>query len=166
VNNLVGVKPTVGLTSRSLVIPISKHQDTVGPMARTVTEVAYILSIIAGKDSYNNHTEAQPFDTPPDYTQALNFSNLRGARIIIPRNGITPDHTSQPILDAFEAAIQVIKYAGAIIVDNTNFSAFDDYLADANKAPGNESIIIDADFSLIFLIISLSLPPTPTISTV
>jgi amidase len=47
-NNLVGIKPTVGLTSRSLVIPISEHQDTVGPIARTVTDAAYVLSIIAG----------------------------------------------------------------------------------------------------------------------
>lgn len=146
VNNLVGIKPTVGLTSRSLVIPISEHQDTVGPMARSVSDAAYILSIIAGKDEYDNYTLAQPFDTPPDYTQALNISSLRGARIGIPRNGITPDNTSQPILDAFEAAIQTIKDAGAIIVDNTNFSAFEEYLADANAPLGNESIVLDADF--------------------
>lgn len=146
VNNLVGIKPTVGLTSRALVIPISEHQDTVGPIARTVTDAAYILSIIAGKDQYDNYTQAQPFDTPPDYTKALNFSSLRGARIGVPRNGITPTNTSQPILDAFEAAIQLMKQAGAIIVDNTNFSAFDDYLTDANKALGNESIVLDADF--------------------
>jgi len=146
VNNLVGIKPTVGLTSRALVIPISQHQDTVGPIARSVTDAAYILSIIAGKDEYDNYTSAQPFDTPPDYTQALNFSSLRGARIGIPRNGITPSNTSQPILDAFEAAIQVLKNAGAIIVDNTNFTAFDEYLADAYSPLGNESIVLDADF--------------------
>jgi Asp-tRNA(Asn)/Glu-tRNA(Gln) amidotransferase A subunit family amidase len=50
-NNFVGIKPTVGLTSRSLVIPISEHQDTVGPMARTVTDAAYFLPI-AGKVPY------------------------------------------------------------------------------------------------------------------
>jgi len=82
----------------------------------------------------------------PDYTQALNFSSLRGARIGIPRNGITPSNTSQPILDAFESAIQVIKDAGAIVVDNTNFSAFAEFLADSNSPLGNESIVLDADF--------------------
>jgi amidase len=59
--NLVGIKPTVGLTSRFLVIPISEHQDTVGPMARNVTDAAYVLSIVAGKDRYDNYTQAQPF---------------------------------------------------------------------------------------------------------
>ncbi|KUJ09306.1 amidase [Mollisia scopiformis] len=146
VNNLVGIKPSVGLTSRSLVIPISEHQDTVGPMARSVSDAAYILSIIAGKDINDNYTLAQPFDTPPDYTQSLNFSSLRGARIGIPRNGLTPDNTSQPILDAFEASIQVLKNAGAIIVDNANFSAWDQYVADANAPVGNSTIVLDADF--------------------
>ena len=61
-------------------------------------------------------------------------------------NGITPDNTSQPILDAFEVAIQVIKYAGANTINNTKFSVFDDYLTNANKALGNESIVLDADF--------------------
>lgn len=146
VNNLVGIKPTVGLTSRSLVIPISEHQDTIGPMARSVTDAAYILSIIAGKDASDNYTSAQPWDTPPDYTRSLNFSSLRGARIGIPRNGITASNTSQPISDAFEAAIQVIKNAGATVVDNTNFSAWDAYVADSSASLGSESVVLDADF--------------------
>jgi len=58
VNNLVGIKPSVGLTSRFLVIPISEHQDTVGPMARSVKDAAYILSAIAGKDANDNYTSA------------------------------------------------------------------------------------------------------------
>ncbi|RDW77927.1 amidase-2 [Coleophoma crateriformis] len=146
VNNLVGIKPTVGLTSRSLVIPISEHQDTVGPMARTVTDAAYILSAIAGPDENDNYTLAQPLPVP-DYTQALNFSSLRGARIGIPRNAISGiDSSTQPILDAFESAISVIKAAGATIVDNTNFSAYDAYFADAIAPLGNESIVLEADF--------------------
>ncbi|PQE10483.1 amidase protein [Rutstroemia sp. NJR-2017a BBW] len=142
-NNLVGIKPTVGLTSRSLVIPISEHQDTVGPMARTVADAAYVLTAIAGKDEYDNYTSAQPFDTPPDYTRALNFSSLRGARIGIPRNGIYGGRGEEPVLAAFEEAIQVMKNAGAIIVDNTNFTAWDDYASDPN---GYASIVLDADF--------------------
>lgn len=115
-------------------------------MARSVSDAAYILSAIAGKDERDNYTLAQPFDTPPDYTRSLNFSSLHGAKIGIPRNGLTPDNTSQPILDAFEAAIQVIKKAGATVIDNANFSAWNEFVADANAPLGSESIVLDADF--------------------
>jgi amidase len=115
-------------------------------VARTVADAAYVLSVIAGKDPYDNYTLAQPFVSSPDYTRALNFSSLRGARIGIPRNGLTPDNTSQPILNAFETAIQVIKNAGAIIVDNANFSAWDEFVADENRPLSSEDIVLDADF--------------------
>ena len=84
--NLVGIKPTVGLTSRYLVIPISEHQDTVGPMARTVKDAAIILQAIAGKDRNDNYTAAIPFDCDkmPDYVAALDKDGLAGARIGIP----------------------------------------------------------------------------------
>lgn len=115
-------------------------------MARSVSDAAYVLSIISGKDTNDNYTLAQPWDTPPDYTQALNFSSLRGARIGIPRNGFTPNNTSQPLLDAFEAAVEVMKKAGAIIIENANFSAWDEYVADSNAPIGNSSIVLYADF--------------------
>ncbi|KAI9815941.1 MAG: hypothetical protein M1827_001933 [Pycnora praestabilis] len=142
INNLVGIKPTVGLTSRALVIPISQRQDTVGPMARTVKDAAYILSAIAGKDPNDNYTSAIPFNgSLPDYVAACNFSAFQGARIGIPRNAIQGDNTTGPQLAAFEAAIQIIKNAGATVIDNTNFTAFDQY----NN--GNAStFVLDADF--------------------
>lgn len=144
VSNLVGIKPTVGLTSRSLVIPISQRQDTVGPMARTVKDAAYVLQAIAGKDPLDNYTLAQPFDTPPDYVAACNFSSLRGKRIGIPRNLIDP--TQEPddtVINAFNAAVSTIQHAGATIVDNTNITAYalDQYIN------GNSSgIVLEADF--------------------
>ena len=144
VSNLVGIKPTVGLTSRSLVIPISQRQDTVGPMARTVKDAAYVLQAIAGKDPRDNYTLAQPFDTPPDYVAACNFSSLRGKRIGIPRNVI--DATQEPddtVIAAFDAAVETIKKAGATIVDNTNITAY--ALAQYNNG-SNEGIVLDADF--------------------
>ena len=143
-NNLVGIKPTVGLTSRSLVIPISQRQDTVGPMARTVKDAAYVLQAIAGKDPLDNYTLAQPFDTPPDYVAACNFSSLRGARIGIPRNVIDP--TQEPdntVINAFNAAVQTLKNAGAIIIDNTNITA---YALDQYNNGSAENIVLDADF--------------------
>ena len=144
VNNLVGIKPTVGLTSRNLVIPISEHQDTIGPLARTVKDAAYVLQAIAGKDSQDNYTLAQPFDSPPDYVAACKFSAFRGARIGIPRNLI--DSSQEPdasVLTAFESAIILIKEAGATVVDNTNVTAF--ALDEFNN--GNSStIVLNADF--------------------
>ncbi|KAL9609189.1 MAG: hypothetical protein Q9167_006027 [Letrouitia subvulpina] len=143
VNNLVGIKPTVGLTSRALVVPISEHQDTVGPMARTVRDAAYLLQAIAGKDPDDNYTLAQPFDTPPEYVGSCNYSSLRGKRIGIPRNVIIADPSEAVVLAAFESAIQTIKRAGATIVDNTNITAF--ALDQYNN--GNSSIIVlEADF--------------------
>ncbi|KAK0516763.1 hypothetical protein JMJ35_001366 [Cladonia borealis] len=144
VNNLVGIKPTVGLTSRFLVIPISQRQDTVGPMARTVKDAAYVLQAIAGKDPNDNYTLAQPFDTPPDYVAACNFSSLRGARIGIPRNVIDP--TQEPdntVINAFNAAVETLKNAGAIIIDNTNITSY--ALAQYNNGSA-ENIVLDADF--------------------
>ncbi len=137
----MGIKPTVGLTSRSLVIPISEHQDTVGPMARTVKDAAYLLQAIAGKDAADNYTSAIPFDDLPDYVAACKFSALQGKRIGIPRNVITPSNTSGPILAAFAKSIDIIKAAGATIVDNTNFTAYS-----AFRRSNTTSIVLDADF--------------------
>lgn len=144
VSNLVGIKPTVGLTSRSLVIPISQRQDTVGPMARTVKDAAYILQAIAGKDLLDNYTLAQPFDTPPDYVAACNFSSLRGKRIGIPRNLIDP--TQEPdstVIDAFNAAVKIIARAGATIVDNTNITP---YALDTYNNGSTELLVLEQDF--------------------
>ena len=143
VNNLVGIKPTVGLTSRSLVIPISQRQDTIGPMARSVKDAAYILQAIAGKDPNDNYTSAIPFDTLPDYVAACNFSGFAGKRIGIPRNIIYKEPGDGPVLAAFEAAISIVRKAGATVIDNTNITAYalDQYLN------GNASgIVLDADF--------------------
>src|SRR6187402_1483933 len=104
-------------------------------MARTVSDAAYILSIIAGKDPNDNYTLAQPWDTPPDYTKSLNFSCLRGARVGVPRQVITSyaDESSSPVIDAFNAAVEVMKDAGAIIVENANYPAWEGYLQDDNE---------------------------------
>ncbi|KAL8787832.1 MAG: hypothetical protein Q9213_002019 [Squamulea squamosa] len=143
VNNLVGIKPTVGLTSRALVIPISERQDTVGPMARTVRDAAYLLQAIAGKDLNDNYTLAQPFENPPDYVGACNYSSLKGKRIGIPRNVITPGEDDGPVLAAFESAIQTIRRAGATIVDNVNIT---DFALDRYLNSNTSLIVLEADF--------------------
>jgi amidase len=124
-NNLVGIKPTLGLCSRELIIPITIRQDTVGPMAKTVKDAAIILTAMAGKDPLDNYTMVQPFEEIPDYTKALNLAALKGARIGIPRNSVLPYSTDDIAqMAAFEDAIQIMRTAGAIIVDNANFTAY------------------------------------------
>jgi len=112
-------------------------------MTRSVKDAAYLLQAIAGKDPNDNYTSAIPFDPLPDYVAACNYSSLRGKRIGIPRNVIYSQLGDEPVLAAFEAAIQTIKCAGATIIDNTNITAYalDQYLN------GNASLIVlEADF--------------------
>jgi amidase len=141
VNNLACVKPTVGLTSRALVVPISEHQDTVGPMARTIKDAAYLLAAIAGEDPNDNYTSAIPFHTIPDYVGACNLSALHGKRIGVARNVLVVSNETYPIIDAFNAAISLMQAAGAIIVENTNFTGYEE-LASISLA----GIVLLADF--------------------
>lgn len=149
-NNIVGIKPTLGLTSRDLIIPITIRQDSVGPMARTVSDAAAILTVMAGKDSHDNYTLAQPFATPPDYTKALNLHALRGARIGVPRNGIVnmswiPE--DKLTMAAFEEAIAIMRAAGAIIVDPANFPAVNNSLFEPGSWVSlNRAKVFQGDF--------------------
>lgn len=143
VSNLVGIKPTVGLTSRHLVIPISEHQDTVGPMTRTVKDAAHILQAIAGFDSNDNYTSAIPDNgSIPDYVSACKEDSLQGVRIGVARNvlDLYGSAVDEPLLEAFYQAVSEIEAAGATIVD-ANFTAFEDYLSD-----GNSTLVLNADF--------------------
>ena len=142
-SNIVGIKPTLGLTSRSMVIPISLRQDSVGPMARTVKDAAYMLSALAGKDRFDNWTIAQPFRELPDYAKACKITGLKGARLGVPRNGMEYylDESASPILIAFEEALQVMSSAGASVLKKANFANFD-----PPAFHGNSSIVLDTDF--------------------
>ncbi|KAK7184016.1 amidase [Paraphaeosphaeria sporulosa] len=140
VNNLVGIKPTVGLTSRALVIPISEHQDTVGPMARTVKDAAILLQAIAGPDAADNYTSAIPHKGKlPDYLAACTIGALKGKRIGVPRNYIGPQPA--PVAEAFEAALDILREAGATIVDNTNYTAYGEWVRS-----NAETVVLDSDF--------------------
>lgn len=126
-SNIVGIKPTVGLTSRHMVIPVSERQDTIGPMARTVKDAAMVLQAIVGQDPKDNYTLASPFAAGfPDYVAACKMSGLSGKRVGIPRNVVdTMGAEKHPIVSAFEAAISDIAAAGATIVEDANFTAYE-----------------------------------------
>jgi amidase len=121
------------------VIPISAHQDTVGPIARTVTDAAVILTVIAGQDPLDNFTAAAPASVP-DYTKALKTDGLRGIRLGIPRLFQGSDTN---IIAAFNASLAVFKELGATIVDGTEFPS-----AGALLNSNNETIVLDTDFKV------------------
>ena len=113
---LVGVKPTIGLVSRSGIIPISKTQDTAGPMTRTVADAAVLLTVLAGEDPRDAATtRAAARQARTDYAKALAGASLKGARIGVPRKRY---FGYSPKADALiEEAIKTMRAQGAVIVD-------------------------------------------------
>jgi amidase len=114
-NGIVGIKPTVGLTSRAGVIPISHSQDTVGPMTRSVVDAAALLGAIAGVDPRDPATAASAGQAPADYTQFLDENGLKGARIGVVRDVYSGYSRAADAI--VEQSIQVMRDLGAIIVD-------------------------------------------------
>jgi len=112
---LVGIKPTVGLVSRSGIIPISHSQDTAGPMARTVRDAAILLGALTGTDARDPATTASAGHARTDYTAALDRDGLRGARIGVARKHFTGYHIETDRLLA--AALDLMKKHGATIID-------------------------------------------------
>ncbi|QDA56666.1 amidase [Thermomonas aquatica] len=114
VAGLVGIKPTVGLVSRSGIIPISHSQDTAGPMARSVADAAAVLTAIAAADPADAASKERVDGTAIDYTAHLKADALNGARIGVVRKlmGYQPDTDA-----AMERAIAALKAAGATVVD-------------------------------------------------
>jgi len=114
VNGLVGIKPTVGLWSRTGIIPISKTQDTAGPMTRTVKDAAILLGALAGQDPADSYTAASSGKITADYTKFLDVNGLQGKRIGIEKDGLKVSPQMDPL---FEQAIELLKSKGAIIVE-------------------------------------------------
>lgn len=112
-NGIVGIKPTLGLVSRSGIIPISHNQDTAGPMARNVTDAAILLSAMAGSDPHDPAT-ANADKHATDYTRFLDPNGLRGKRIGVVRQLAGSEPNADRVLDE---AIAAMKAQGAVIVD-------------------------------------------------
>ena len=130
-NGLVGLKPTVGLVSRSGIIPISHSQDTAGPMARTVRDVAILLGAMAGADAEDSATaEIQNKDDAqnifPDYTKFLDPAGLKGARLGVVRKYFGFNEAVDQLMDML---LGEMKHAGSEIIDPADISTigkFDD----------------------------------------
>ncbi len=133
-NGVVGIKPTVGLTSRAGIVPISHTQDTFGPHGRTVADAAVALGVVQsrsfdGRDpatggvplGWQGTGKTRPTNIPTDYTQFLNPSGLQGARLGLTRLGLMGFDplvvTPQVVVDAYEAAFQALTDAGATVID-------------------------------------------------
>ncbi|MBX5465475.1 MAG: amidase [Clostridia bacterium] len=112
---VVGVKPTVGLTSRAGVVPIAHSQDTVGPIARTVRDAALLLSVIAGPDERDPATRAASLRAATPYEGALGEPDLRGLRLGVAREGFWG--FSEKADAVCEEALRVLRDLGAELVD-------------------------------------------------
>ncbi|MES2854110.1 MAG: amidase [Bacteroidota bacterium] len=114
VNGIVGIKPTVGLVSRSGIIPISKTQDTAGPMARTVTDAAILLGAMAAVDQDDAVTLESKGKAQEDYTTFLDVNALKGKRIGIEKK---PQGNNKYINALLDDAIKLLKKQGAVIIE-------------------------------------------------
>ncbi len=113
-NGIVGLKPTVGLISRSGIIPISRSQDTAGPMARTVADVAALLGAMTGVDEADAATGSSQERAYQDYTQFLDPNGLQGARIGVARRLFGTD---KRVVQIIESSLDTMKSAGAELID-------------------------------------------------
>jgi amidase len=125
-NGIVGLKPTLGLISRSGIIPIAHSQDTAGPMARTVRDVAILLNALAGADPRDSATAESTGKISPDYTRFLDPNGLQGARIGVARKYFG---FNDPVDNLMASVMEEMKRQGAVLVDPADLEShgkFDD----------------------------------------
>ncbi|KAG5040898.1 hypothetical protein AAZX31_05G138500 [Glycine max] len=132
-NSVVGIKPTVGLTSRAGVVPITPLQDTVGPICRTVSDAALVLETIAGIDVNDNATiKASKYLPRGGYAQFLKKDGLRGKRLGVVRTfyGFGNDTFMH---DTFELHLKTIRQKGAVLVDNLEINNIQEIFNDQSE---------------------------------
>jgi len=113
-NGIVGIKPTVGLLSRSGIIPISKTQDTAGPMTRTVKDAAILLAALTGIDEADPVTKESHGKVKKDYTQFLKADSLEGKRIGVEKSFL---EGHEGVVNVYKQAIELLKTKGATMVE-------------------------------------------------
>ncbi|KAL6526008.1 hypothetical protein OROHE_015532 [Orobanche hederae] len=146
-NSVVALKPTVGLTSRAGIIPLSPRQDTVGPICRTVSDAAHVLDFIVGYDPRDSEATkaAAKFIPLGGYTQFLNEDGLKGKRLGVLKDPLLalPNVSSRSML--FEAQLQTMRAKGATIVDNLEIPNIDVIM---NPLLCGEALALLAEFKL------------------
>jgi amidase len=136
VNGIVGIKPTVGLVSRSGIIPISSTQDTAGPMGRTVRDVAILLGSMTGIDEADPVTRESDNRLAPDYTKFLDVAALKGKRIGVEKK---TQGNNQYIHALQQKALEVLKQQGAEVIEVS-------YLDEINKLGDAEFTLMQYEF--------------------
>ena len=136
VSGIVGIKPTVGLVSRTGIIPISSTQDTAGPMARTVTDAAILLGAMVGIDDQDRITLESKGKGHNDYTAFLDLNALKGKRIGVERK---PQGENQFMHALQQETIDLLISKGATIIEI-------DYLDEINKLGGDEFEVMQYEF--------------------
>jgi len=121
---IVGLKPTVGLISRSGIIPIAHSQDTAGPMARNVTDAALLLSTLTGPDGHDPASQRSVGKYPQDYTKYLDKNGLKGKRIGIARRFFGFHEKVDRVM---EETIKIMKDQGAVIIDSVDLKTGREY---------------------------------------
>jgi amidase len=120
-NSLVGIKPTLGLVSRSGIVPIAGSQDTAGPLARTVADAAVLLGAMVGVDSADRATRASRRHIRRDYIECLDPRGLAGARLGVARS-VFFDRLGAGEAPVIEAALRALREGGAELVDPSDIS--------------------------------------------
>ncbi|XP_078436234.1 putative amidase At4g34880 [Wolffia australiana] len=159
--SLVGIKPTVGLTSRAGVIPISPRQDTVGPIARTVEDAVRVLEVIVGYDAGDSEATAtaEKFIPRGGYRQFLRHRGLKGKRLgVLRRPFFDFPQGSDIVHAAFQTHLQTLRDEGAIVVDNLEISNIS-VILDSSKS--GEAVALLAEFKLALNAYLASLPSSP-----
>jgi Asp-tRNA(Asn)/Glu-tRNA(Gln) amidotransferase A subunit family amidase len=122
---LVGIRSTMGLTSRGGVMPLSTLADVAGPMARTVEDAVAVFQVVVGEDPADPVTAAAREHLPQDYAKALVRDGLSGARIGVLRQAYERDTTDPEVAGVFLAAVEDLRRAGAIVVDPATVEGLD-----------------------------------------
>jgi Asp-tRNA(Asn)/Glu-tRNA(Gln) amidotransferase A subunit family amidase len=116
-NGLVGIRPTIGLTSRDGIIPLNFNNDVGGPMARSVADAAAVLSVVAGYDPADPITKRSEGHAEADYTKFLDKNGLKGARIGVFRRYVDHEGTDPQIKSLTDAAVADLRAQGATVID-------------------------------------------------
>ncbi|GMH28934.1 hypothetical protein Nepgr_030777 [Nepenthes gracilis] len=167
-NSVVGIKPTVGLTSRSGVIPISPRQDSIGPICRTVADAVRVLDATVGFDELDAEAtkKAQEYIPAGGYTRFLRLDGLKGKRLGIVRNPFFNfDNGSLRDL-AFKRHFRTLRQMGALLVDKLEIANVDKILSSSSES--SEIIALEAEFklSLNYYLKELLVSPVRTLADV